>query len=226
MSYGRKNNHSAAVVSLPPTPTFVATIAKAGNHYARTQRWSALLVFNMRAIRGCAAFLVTISAGCFTLPATEAGSSEAPARAATNAPLCEPAAIVVDAKLLNDRSLAETLREYEGWWPPEMRAYPVPLAYPGITNMADVNKTMQNALPTGLSDNAVSGTTVFALLIDVEGLVRNWKLIQRSGQRGIDLAAARALAVARFDPMLAPSGCRAVHLVRVPLSFSSRTPAP
>jgi TonB family protein len=178
-------------------------------------------------LRAASCICVTVvTAACFTLPATETVTSEAPATSAANAPVCDPAAIVVDSKLLNDRSLAETLREYEGWWPAEMRAYPVPLAYPGITNLTDVNKAMENALPTGMSDNAVTGTTIFAVLIDVEGSVRNAKIVQRSGERGIDQAATRALPVARFNPMRAPSGCRAMHLVRVPLHFSSRAPAP
>ena len=169
---------------------------------------------------------MAVAAGCFTLPATETVTSEATAPSAANVPICEPAAIVVDSRLLNDRSLSETLREYEGWWPAEMRAYPVPLAHPGITNLADVNKAIENALPTGMSDNAVTGTTIFAVLIDVEGVVRNAKIVQRSGERGIDQATTRALPVARFHPMRAPSGCRAMHLVRVPLHFSSRAPAP
>ena len=189
------------------------------NPSLRTDRQFSLL-------RAASCVCVTaVAAACFTLPATETVTSEAPVPSAANAPICEPAAIVVDSRLLNERSLSETLREYEGWWPAEMRAYPVPLAYPGITNLPDVNKAIENALPTGMSDNAVTGTTIFAVLIDVEGVVRNSRIVQRSGERGIDQATTRALPVARFNPMRAPSGCRAMHLVRVPLHFSSRAPA-
>ena len=179
----------------------------------------------VRAVANCVC-VTAVAAACYTLPATETVTSEAPTPGAANAPICEPAAVVIDSKLLNDRCLSETLREYEGWWPAELRAYPVPVADPGITNLPDVNKAIENALPTGMSDNAVTGTTIFAVLIDVEGVVRNAKIVQRSGERGIDQAATRALPVARFNPMRAPSGCRAMHLVRVPLHFSSRSPAP
>jgi periplasmic protein TonB len=161
--------------------------------------------------RFVSAMVVTVSAGACATPE--------PAPAPTPA-LCETPGIAIDAKLLQNRSLADVRREYADWIPADVPMFAIS-STPQVGNGEDVARVLQARYPADLRERGIGGTTVFAVLVDPKGVIREHRLSSRSGESRLDQAARAALGVARFHPARAPNGCAVQYLGTVPLAFKS-----
>ena len=91
---------------------------------------------------------------------------------------------------------------------------------PIMQNRAEVDRVLEREYPSLLKDAGIGGTTIVHLFIDEEGIVRNQLVKTPSPHKGLDDAALKIAAVARFSP--AYNRDKPVALwIELPISFKA-----